>query len=149
MKPGLALVFALATALAPAAHAQTYRPPLPKSHRHPGLESSMPDADLPKFPMVDTALALGTAKENRVVDRRRRYEVFTVGDTLLFVVDRRTGKAREVRGLPFGWRPFSNLTWADSRTLMFDRWSSPHNGMHYAVDIESGKLVAALIFHDN
>jgi hypothetical protein len=56
--------------------------------------------------------------------------------------------AREIRGLPFEWRPFSNLTWADDRTLMFDRWSSPHDGMHYALDVVGGRLVAAQSFHD-
>jgi membrane-associated phospholipid phosphatase len=31
---------------------------------------------------------------------------------------------------------------------MFDRWSSPRVGMHYAVDVIDGKLIAALSFHE-
>jgi hypothetical protein len=101
--------------------------------------------------MADTALGSGTKREDLVTDARRRRDAFTVADAQrfrLFVVDRRTGRARELRGLPFEWRPFSTLVWANDRTLMFDRWSSPHFGMHYAVDVVSGRLVAAVAFHD-
>jgi hypothetical protein len=96
-------------------------------------------------------------KEDGVTDRRRRYEAVTVADVSteertqrvrLFVVEHATGRTREIRGLPFAWRPFSDLAWVDDRTLVFDRWSSPHAGMHYAVDAAGGTLVAAVPFHD-
>ena len=120
-----------------------------RSHHHPNAEQLTGNDRIGDFSMADTALASLTTKENLVVSRGRRFDAFTAGeDTLLFVTDRKTGKTRVVRGLPFSWRPFSNLTWADSRTLMVDRWSSPHVGMHYAVDVISGKLVAAISFHE-
>jgi len=76
------------------------------------------------------------------------YDAFTISGTRLFVAERRTGKIFEIRGLPSGWRPFSDLIWADRRTLMFDRWSQPRYGMHYAVDVRKRRLVAAVPFPD-
>jgi hypothetical protein len=120
-----------------------------EAHRHAAVGKRSVEFDIPEFSIADTSLAAGTRKENLVTDRHRRYAAFTVSDTQLFVVERRTGKAREIRGLPFAWRPFSDLIWADSRTLLFDRWSSPHVGVHYAVDVVTGKLVAVVSFHND
>ena len=128
--------------------AQTSRPPVPRVHRHASLAKPAIEDGIPEFSLTDTTLDATTARENTVTDRRRRYDAFTAHDTRLFVAERGSGKVREIRGLPFEWRPFANLTWADGRTLMFDRWSSPHDGMHYAVDVVSGRLVAAQSFHD-
>ena len=120
-----------------------------RSHHHPNAEQLTGNDRIREFSKADTTLTRRTKKENLVVSRGRRLDAFTAGeDTLLFVTDHKTGKTRVVRGLPFSWRPFSNLTWADSRTLMFDRWSSPRVGMHYAVDVISGKLIAAISFHE-
>jgi hypothetical protein len=146
----IALVCGLAACLG--AHdqaiAQSLRAPVPRSHRHPGVAKPAVEHSIPELSVTETTLEATTARENTVTDRRRRYDAFTALDTRLFVAERRSGKVREIRGLPFEWRPFSNLTWADDRTLMFDRWSSPHVGMHYAVDVVSGRLVAAQSFHD-
>ena len=62
--------------------------------------------------------------------------------------DRGSGRLRELRGLPFEWRPFFDLAWADDRTVAVDRWSSRHFGMHYAVDVVSGRSVAAVALRD-
>jgi hypothetical protein len=154
----LALACSMAACFGAQDHAlaQSPGPALLKAHRHPDTLSYAIDEGIPEFSMPDTALAAAIKRENLATDRRRRYEAFTVEDSTaeypqlfrLFIVDRRTGKTREIRGLPFDWRPFSDLTWADSRTLMFDRWSSPHVGTHYAVDVVSRKLVAVVAFRD-
>jgi hypothetical protein len=98
--------------------------------------------------MAETALESGTKKDNLVASRARRYEAFTVDGTRLFIGERRTGKLFEIRGLPLEWRPFSDLTWADNKTLLFDRWSQPHYGVHYEVNVKSRKLIVALPFPD-
>jgi len=82
------------------------------------------------------------------VNRHRTYDAFTVSVTRLFVAGRRTGKVFEVRGLPLEWRPFSDLLWTDNQTLHFDRWSQPHYGIHYSVNVKRKKLISAVPFSD-
>jgi hypothetical protein len=98
--------------------------------------------------MTETSLETGIEKENVVTNRNRNYEAFTVSGSRLFVADKTTKKVFEIRGLPLEWRPFSNLTWANNQTLMFDRWSQPHYGVHYAVNVKNKRLVAAVPFPD-
>src|SRR5688500_18683711 len=126
---------------------QSARSTLPKSHRHLRIGNSVA-ADIPEFSMSETSLESGAIKENLRTNSINEYDAFTIDVTRLFVAERKTGKIFEIRGLPLEWRPFSNLIWADNRTLMFDRWSQPHYGVHYAVDVERRKLIAALPFPD-
>lgn len=98
--------------------------------------------------MAETQLEADLKKEKLRTSRNRKYDAFTVSGNRLFVVERPTRKIFEIRGLPFEWRPFSNLTWADNQTLMFDRWSQPHYGVHYAVNVNSRKLLIAAPFPD-
>ncbi len=78
-----------------------------------------------------------------------------------FVVDRKDepggrvcveavpGGARyELRGLPLPYRPISALVWLDSTRLAFDRWSQPHYGIHYVLDVRQRRLVLAAPFPD-
>lgn len=127
---------------------QPSKPPLPKPHRHLGVDRSASGEEIPEFSMTETALEAGMRKENLVTNRSREYDAFTVSGTRLFVAERRTGKVFEIRGLPLEWRPFSDLIWADKQTLMFDRWSQPHYGVHYAVNVRGRRLVAAVPFPD-
>lgn len=144
----LLLIFSVGLLLAGSGvvSAQTSHPRLPKTHRHPNLATE--NEAIPEFKLADTVIATITPRENLVTDSHRRYQAFTAADTQLFILDRKSGKAREIRGIPFTWRPFSNVVWTNDRTLMFDRWSSPHYGVHYAVDVARGKLLSALTFHD-
>jgi hypothetical protein len=130
------------------ASSQSPRPALPKSHRHIGVDNPAKGQPMPEFSMVETTLEAGTIKEDLRTNRNRKYDAFTVSLTRIFVAERRTGKTIEIRGLPLEWRPFSNLTWVDNRILMFDRWSQPHFGVHYAVNVEGRNLVAAVPFPD-
>jgi len=54
----------------------------------------------------------------------------------------------EVRGLPLPQRPLSGLTWLDADRLTFDRWSQPHHGIHYVVDVRRRRLELAAPFPD-
>ena len=127
---------------------QSSRPPLPKSHRHIGVTKAVVGDPIPEFAMAAISLEAGTKKENLVSNRSRKYDAFTDSGNRLFVAERRTGQILEVRGLPLEWRPFSNLIWANDHTLMFDRWSQPHYGVHYALNVRSRRLVAAVPFPD-
>jgi len=102
----------------------------------------------PEFSMVETSLAANSKKENLVTNRSRTFDVFTVSVMRLFVAERKTGRIFEIRGLPLEWRPFSDLVWENNHTLVFDRWSQPHYGVHYAVDVKTKRLVMAAPFPD-
>jgi hypothetical protein len=104
--------------------------------------------NIPEFSFAETSLEAAMLRENLTTNRHKKYDAFIVSGTRLFVTERRTGKIFEIKGLPLEWRPFSDLIWADNRTLMFDRWSQPHYGVHYAVNVETRRLVAAVPFPD-
>ncbi|MBI3787606.1 MAG: hypothetical protein HY276_05035 [Ignavibacteriales bacterium] len=59
-----------------------------------------------------------------------------------------TGKLYEVRGISLPYRPLNDLVWLDNNLLAFDRWSQPHYGIHYIVDVKKRRLVLAAPFPD-
>ena len=122
-------------------------PQTSQAHRHIGTGKAGA-VEIPEFSMVETSLEAGLKKENFVKSRNRRYEAFTISDTRLLVSDRSTGKVFEVKGLPMEWRPFSDLTWVNNQTLVFDRWSQPHYGVHYEVNVKLKTLIRAVPFPD-
>ena len=127
---------------------QAQRPSVAKSHRHLRMGRSVVGVDIPEFSMTETSSEAGVIKDNLVTNRSREFDAFTDSDRRIFVAERRTGKIYEIRGLPLEWRPFSNLIWANNRILMFDRWSQPHYGVHYAVNVSRRKLMVAIPFPD-
>ena len=58
------------------------------------------------------------------------------------------GQVLELNGIPFRWRPFSDLVWSGDRYLIFDRWTNPHFGRHFVVDITKKRLVLLASFPD-
>jgi hypothetical protein len=90
--------------------------------------------------------------KKEIFARNRQYESFVVHKASvgyrIFFAERKSKKIYEIRGVPLGWRPFSDLLWLDDRTLAFDRWANPHHGSHYEVDAQARKLNRALIFSD-
>jgi hypothetical protein len=120
----------------------------PKAHRHVMLLESELESIDPEFSMVEISLPTTSKKEDLVTNRTRTYDAFTVSGTRLFVMERKTGKTFEIRGLPLDWRPFSDLVWQNRHMLAFDRWSQPHFGVHYAVNVTSKRLVTAKPFPD-
>jgi hypothetical protein len=151
----LTCVLALVLGAGEAAFPQTARsapPRVPAAHRHPRITGDVRRETAGGITLTDTVVPAGAARDELVAGRRRRFDAFTIrarDGFRLFVVDRRTKHVREIRGVPFEWRPFSDLAWADDRTLLFDRWSSPHYGVHYAVDVVRGTLIAAKSFRDD
>ena len=112
------------------------------------MERPIIQDSVPELALVDTTLDAAAVREGVVIDRRGRYSAFTVDLTRLYVLDRRTGRIREVRGVPFDGRPFRDVAWADGGVLLFDRWSSPHYAMHYALDVARRRIVASQAFND-
>ena len=62
--------------------------------------------------------------------------------------DQRSGRVYELQGIPLPYRPLSDLVWLDHQHLAFDRWSQPHYGLHYVLDVERAQLVLAAPFPD-
>ena len=51
--------------------------------------------------------------------------------------------------LPLPHRPLSDLVWVMDRYLVFDRWSTPHYGIHYVLDAPEQRLILAVPFADS
>ena len=139
----LSIVFALAMLFVFPAAAQT-----PKAHRHLGNMPSMLAEIEPDFSFVETTPEKDAKIEAALKNKNRTFEAFVVDKTRIFVRDLKNGKIFELKGLPFESRFFSDLTWANNQTLMFDRWVQPHYGNHYTVNVVRKKLVAAVPFPD-
>ncbi len=60
----------------------------------------------------------------------------------------KTGKQHELRGIPLPYRPISDLIWLDDSLLTFDRWSQPHYGIHYVVNVKRLRVVLSTPFPD-
>jgi hypothetical protein len=120
----------------------------PKAHRHLGGMPSMLKEVEPDFSIVETTLEKNAVKGNAVRNKNRTFEAFTVEGSRIFVKDLKTGKIFELKGLPFGWRDFSDLAWANNQILMFDRWVQPHYGNHYAFNVIKKKLSDVVPFPD-
>jgi hypothetical protein len=124
-----------------------------EAHRH--LQSTeLTEQVLPDVTIAEVVLDSSVAKENLTKSPNGKYEAFTSshdGQSIsvrIYFRDRRTGKVYEVRGLPFPHRPFSDLAWISNTTLVFDRWSQPHYGIHYVMNAKDKKLVSASGFPD-
>jgi hypothetical protein len=123
------------------------------AHRHLKLGDVMREV-LPDVEIAEVTLGKSVTKEDLVRSRDQRYEAFTTYhpdealSSRIYFFERATRKVYEVRGLPLPHRPFSNLSLVNNRTLVFDRWSQPHYGIHYAVDVRKKQLVTAAAFPD-
>lgn len=123
------------------------------AHRHLRLGDVSMQV-LPDLKFAEVTLDESVTKENLVRSRDRSYEAFTTCPPpeclsfRIYFVERANGKVYEVRGLPLPYRPFSDLVFINNRTLAFDRWSQPHYGVHYAINVRIKKLVTAAAFPD-
>jgi hypothetical protein len=90
------------------------------------------------------------ARENFCKTKDKRFIAYTTsaGSERLFINDTRKRVVYEVRGLPMEHRPFSDLRWSTQQRLEFDRWSQPHHGMHYELDMRRRRLVVVYAFPD-
>ena len=54
----------------------------------------------------------------------------------------------EILDIPLPHRPLSNVVWVENAIFAFDRWSQPHFGWRYAVDVEKQELILAVPIGD-
>jgi hypothetical protein len=106
----------------------------------------------PEVEIVASEPPPGRARENEATSPNGKWRAFTTA--LLAPPDRIFfeaavgGAVFEIRGLPMSHRPFSALAWLDDRHLVFDRWSQPHYGVHYVIDVEERRVVELCPFPD-
>lgn len=109
------------------------------------------------FAMVEVSLDPSLERENSTENPEGTFQAFTVCDPALcsdenccqdriLVEDTQTDQIYEIQGLPLRWRPFSDLVWITNDILVFDRWSNPDYGVHYAVNVREKRLLLASPF---
>jgi len=127
-------------------------PVLPDPHDHvvdvSGIGAPADIAD--DFAVVAVDLDASLVREDIVTSTAGTYRAFTVSDSSfrIFFEPLPAGPTLEIQGLPGPWRPFSSLVWVTDNILVFDRWSQPHYGIHYAVDAQTRTLLRAAPFPD-
>ncbi|AKI98692.1 hypothetical protein ATI61_10688 [Archangium gephyra] len=98
------------------------------------------------------APAAGSEWDERAVSPDGKREAFATCEPECRVLVQAVGQGapRELRGPAFTeLRPFSGLVWLAPDILVFDQWTQPHYGIHYAVDVGNGRLLQAAPFPDS
>jgi len=129
----------------PSAVPDPHRHPIPV-HERPWHNDLAPDA---RFIRLEGSVA----GHDTVLSPNRRWRAYIRytqneqgGRICLQAVQ--SGRQYELRGIPLPYRPISNLVWLDNHLLTFDRWSQPHHGVHYVVDVLHLRLVLSTPFPD-
>jgi hypothetical protein len=119
-------------------------------------------SDLPSGDLADSVEKDGFGKSTLRMSPDKRYQasVFCVPSGIadipgcvyrVFVGDLQTDENYEIVGeelyIETG-RLIDHLKWIDSHTLSYERWTNPHYGRRYVVDIEKMKQVNAFILSD-
>jgi hypothetical protein len=90
--------------------------------------------------------------DERTLSPDGRFQAFATCEPRCRVLVQSIGQAesQELRGPIFSeLRPFSGLVWLSSDILVFDQWTQPHYGIHYAVDVRNHRLLQAAPFTDS
>lgn len=122
-------------------------------------QTELDPQSIANFEIIKASVDPNLKMENITVNPDGTFRAFTICDPTLcqdedccqeriLVENLQTGQIYEIEGLPLPWRPFSDLVWVTNDVLVFDRWSQPHYGIHYAIDIHQRKLILASPFPD-
>jgi hypothetical protein len=116
------------------------------------VNESQPDLqNFEDFKVVAVSIEPDLERENVAVNQEKTFQAFSNCDDTacrIFFESLSTGQTYEIQGLPLPHRPFSDVVWVAENILVFDRWSQPHYGIHYAVDVSEQKLLLASPFPD-
>lgn len=125
---------------------------LPDPHKHVvdvngvGLVSEMSAT----FKIAEVLIDATAKADNFAINQNNTLRAFSRCDQTcrIFVEDLGTSQIREIQGISLPWRPFSDLVWITNDVLVFDQWTQPYYGIHYAVDVNAKKLILASPFTD-
>jgi hypothetical protein len=132
-------------------------PTLTDPHHHvvDVVASTVPPEIAEKFAFLEVVLDSQVERYKVTANAEGTYQAFCIEELLpsgsfrerLVVEDLGSGKTYEIAGLSPRPRDFSSLVWL-GQVLVFDKWSQPHYGLHYAVDVQNGTLLLAAPFPD-
>jgi hypothetical protein len=136
------------------AHYVSQTPMHPGSHQEEGSLGSDPQ-NVAEFKMVKVSIPPDLVRDNITVNSIRTFGAFTICDPELcqdgdccqdriFIENIHTSQIYEIQGLPLRWRPFSNLAWVTDHILTVDRWSQPHYGIRYTIDVVEMKIISTV-----
>ena len=113
-------------------------------------QTSLPLQALAEFEIVEVTINPSIMQKNVTLNHNGTFKAFTTHEVTfnIFVKNTVEDTIVEIRGFPSPWRPFSDLIWLTDEVLVFDRWSNPHYGIHYVVNIRERKLLVAAPFPD-
>jgi hypothetical protein len=149
---GGVLIWALALFVSGAVVRGQAAPPDPHKHVVPVHERPWSIEDARRVSLVRVRDRL--RGEDTVVSPGKQWRAFVVipkdeagGRVRIELV--RSGEMYEIRGVPLPYRPISSLEWITDRYLTFDRWSQPHYGLYYLLDVPRRRVVLARAFPDS
>ena len=130
--------------------------PLLDPHHHVVDVTGEQPVDIPDFAIVEASVDPVLRRENITDNQAETLRAFCIYEFAqneysryrIFAEELQTGTTYEIQGLPLQWREFTDLVWVTNNILVFDRWSQPHYGVHYAVDVQEKKLLLASPFPD-
>ena len=119
-------------------------------------------SDLPAGDLADKVETDGSGKSTLTMSADKHYEasVFCIPShsaevpncvARVFILDLQTDENYEIVGEELGMeagRPVDNLKWLDNHTLSYERWTNPHMGRRYVVELKTMKQTAAFIVSD-
>lgn len=131
----------------------TITPTLADPHHHvvDVNNNSLGPQNINGFKISKATVDPGQKKDDLILNQSKTLQAFYTceRECRIFFEELSTGEVYEITAPSFlPSRPFSDLVWVTDRTLVFDQWSQPHYGVHYAIDVLDQKLILASPFPD-
>ena len=119
-------------------------------------------SDLPAGDLADKVEKDGAGRSTLTLSADKHYEasVFCIPSgsadvpncvARVFILDLQTDENYEIVGEELGieaGRPVDSLKWVNNHTLSYERWTGPHFGRRYVVDIKAMKQLDGFILSD-
>jgi hypothetical protein len=126
----------------------TPTPTLQDPHHHIGNanNNSLGPQNINGLEIVEVSISSDVTREQVATSQDGTLNAFTTCSKTCEILfeEIKTGRTYEIQAPSFSpARPFSNPVWIASNILIFDQWSQPHYGVHYAVDVVNKKLLLA------
>ncbi len=150
---GLCLLLGLSQGCVPLIDTPESTPTLQDPHGHSVAVSNhaLGAQNADRFRQIETTLPTDISSDNLATNPAETLQAVAVCDPncRVLVEDLATSVTFELEAPSF-WltRPFSALVWVSDSILVFDQWSQPHYGVHYAVDLANQRLILASPFTD-
>jgi hypothetical protein len=127
-------------------------PDLDPHHHSVDVTDSSQSLEISDFAIATIEIDSALQRESMIENASGTWQAFIIpneqGHQRLYVEDLTNHIIYEIQGIPLPWRNFTDLVWVSDDILVFDQWSQPHHGVHYAVNIREQVLLIAAPFSD-